>query len=150
MKTQSWLAALLVESGARPWRDNVCICPDQLCTEQRHRTSRCPQAGLSSCSRPWSLHQCDDQPSCLCSSHIQLLAELPCSHESSWDSLQPLIRGEHKVTTLERPGSRLIELMLLVTHLVLQEKSEQRERRVGNQFLQLLRLGVARHSQSSV
>lgn len=45
-----------------------------------------------------------------------------------WERLQPLVRGEHKATTLERPGSRLIELMLLVTHLVLQEvRAEKKE-----------------------
>lgn len=66
-----------------------------------------------------------------------------------WERLQPLVRGEHKATTLERPGSRLIELMLLVTHLVLQEVRAEKKG-VGNQFLQLLSLGAAGHSQGSV
>lgn len=47
-----------------------------------------------------------------------------------------------KLLALERSGCRLIELMLLVTHLVLWEKSEQKKKRGGGaetQSLQMLR-----------
>lgn len=80
-----------------------------------------------------------------CSRHISLPGpHLPCeSSQDLWERLRLLSGVKGKLLALNRSGSRLMETMLLVTHLFLWEEPEQRKkgggREVENQSQQMLR-----------